>query len=264
MHRYWLGSLEDHELMQGLRSLVAGDRQTTAELLAHLAEVERRRLYAPAGYPSMFAYCVRAHGMSEDVAFKRIRVARAARRFPAILERIADGRLSLSGAMLLVPHLTDSNAAELIEAARGRSNREIQSLLAERFPQPDLPTLVMSIEPAPRSCGPAPADAAAPADLSRMAVTNPELAARPVVPCEAAAAAKSMGPLSPPTRAVATPLSSHRVAIQVTVDRTTYAKLEEARALLGHAVPAGDLASVLDRALDALLVQLRKRRCAAA
>ena len=37
-------------------------------------------------------------------------------------------------------------------------------------------------------------------------------------------------------------------------------KLEEARALLRHAVPDGDLAQIVDRAVDALLVKVKQRR----
>ena len=58
---------------------------------------------APAGYPSMHAYCVHELRMSEDVASKRIHAARAARNFPAIFAAVADGRLHLSGVCLLAP-----------------------------------------------------------------------------------------------------------------------------------------------------------------
>ena len=37
-------------------------------------------------------------------------------------------------------------------------------------------------------------------------------------------------------------------------------KLREAQDLLGHAVPSGKVADVIERALDALLVQLKKRK----
>ena len=64
-------------------------------------------------------------------------------------------------------------------------------------------------------------------------------------------------------RAKLTPLAPERFAIQVTVARTTHDKLRYAQELLGHAVPNGDVAQVLDRALDALIAQLERRRFAA-
>ena len=83
VNRYSLMHVADSTLLRDLRSLLARERAATAELLAHLAEVDARRLYAPAGYPSMFAWCVEELHLSEDAAFKRIRAARAARQFPA-------------------------------------------------------------------------------------------------------------------------------------------------------------------------------------
>ena len=49
---YSLSHLSDHVLLRDLTALVSEDRATTARLLAHLAEVDARRLYLPAGYPS--------------------------------------------------------------------------------------------------------------------------------------------------------------------------------------------------------------------
>ena len=40
-----LSHLTDHSLLQALTALVTRDRTTTAELLAHLAEVDERKLY---------------------------------------------------------------------------------------------------------------------------------------------------------------------------------------------------------------------------
>lgn len=84
MNHYSLTHVPDPVLLRDLRSLLARERATTAELLAHLAEVDDRRLYAAAGHPSMFAWCVEELHLSEDSACKRIRAARAARRFPAL------------------------------------------------------------------------------------------------------------------------------------------------------------------------------------
>src|SRR5205823_4145526 len=82
MHSYRLSHLADDALLRAVSTLVAQDRATTAALLAHLAEVDTRRLYLPAGHPSMFAYCVEALRLSEAAAYKRIQAARVARGFP--------------------------------------------------------------------------------------------------------------------------------------------------------------------------------------
>src|SRR5688572_3116702 len=102
---FWnLGARSDRELLEGLRVRVGNSRQLIAEVLAHLGEVEERRLHLHAGYGSMFVYCVSRLGMSEDEACRRIDVARLARRYPALFPRLATGQISLSVAALLKLH----------------------------------------------------------------------------------------------------------------------------------------------------------------
>src|SRR5512144_1290341 len=144
-----LSHLSNQELLRKLAALAARDRGTTAELLAHIAETDERRLYVEEGFPSMFAYCIQVLHMSEDAAFKRIRAARTARQFPAIFEAVADGRLHLSGVVVLAPYLTPENADELLAAAVHKTRAEIEWLLAERFPRPDLPERIEVLGPGP-------------------------------------------------------------------------------------------------------------------
>src|SRR5262249_40273564 len=124
-----------------LKESIARECSDTAALLADLAEVDARKLYLLAGYPSMHAYCVDELHLSEDAAFKRIRAARLARRFPSIYCAVAEGRLHLSALVLLKPYLTDATeatAAELLAAVTHRSKSQIERLLAERFPTSEM------------------------------------------------------------------------------------------------------------------------------
>src|SRR5262249_41545370 len=85
-----------------------------------------------------FAYCVGELRFSEEAAFKRIHAARAARRSPEIFAAVEDGRLHLSAVVMLAPHLTVDSAADLIAPPGGKTKVEIEQLLAERSPHPDL------------------------------------------------------------------------------------------------------------------------------
>src|SRR5688572_28117682 len=96
-----LAHLSDDVLLADLAALVATDRATTAALLAHLGEVDARKLYLPAACASLHVYCVRVLKLAEDAAFKRIAAARKARQFPALLDAIADGRLHLSAVVMI-------------------------------------------------------------------------------------------------------------------------------------------------------------------
>jgi len=245
---YSLSHLSDHVLLRDLASLVARDRATTAELLAHIAEVDARRLYLPAAHPSMFSYCVHELRLSEEAAFKRIHAARTARRYPALFTALADGRLHLSAVVMLAAHLRPENAAALLAAAAHRSKAGIERLLADLFPRPELPERLEAIPPPP--VPPLPSAPLAPASVDQHAPGRVEQL--------------SPGPMEPsaPHPRLA-PLAPERFALQLTVGRGTHDKLRHAQDLLGHQVPSGDLAQVLDRALDALIGQLEKRKFAA-
>ena len=147
MNTYSLSHLSAPVLLRDLAALVARERTTTAELLAHIAEVDARRLYLPAAYPSMFAYCVGELRLSEDAAFNRIRAGRTARQFPVIFEALAEGRLHLGAVLLRTPYLTPETAEGLLAAATHQSKSEVEQLLAERFPRPDLPARVQAVPP---------------------------------------------------------------------------------------------------------------------
>jgi hypothetical protein len=127
--------------------LVTQDWNRTADLIACMAEVDSRKLYLPEGYASMFAFCVGRYHMDEGVAYRRIRAARMARRFPVIIEAIREGRLHLTAIVLLAPHLTQGSS-DLLKAAEHKTRREIELLLAQRYPRPDLATRVFELTPA--------------------------------------------------------------------------------------------------------------------
>src|SRR4029453_298263 len=112
-----LQSSSDDELLRRLAELVSQSRRVEADLVAHIGEVDERRLYARQAFPSMFAYCTEHLHLSEAEAYRRITVARAARQFPALLDRLRDGRLHLSALARLVPLLTAQNCEALLERA---------------------------------------------------------------------------------------------------------------------------------------------------
>ncbi len=262
MSQYSLSHVPDSVLLNDLSKLVAQDRATSARLLAHIAEVDARKLYVPAAYPSMFEYCVRRLHMSEGTAFKRIRAARAALRFPVIFEAVAAGRLHLSAVVLLTPHLTPESADDLLRAAAHHSKSEIETMLAHRFPSPDLPATIRPLKVSPGTVeldsvlthSPSLALSSGPQSVDRTRETG-----EPPVSEDKPSAPRST--LVPPARIA--PLAPQRYAIQMTVDQSTHEKLQYARQLLGHQLPSGDIAAVFGRGLDALIRELEKQKFAA-
>lgn len=227
-----LARISDEKLIRGLETLLRDERQLEAEILAHVAEVDARRLYLERGFDSMFRYCVEDLRLSEGAAYHRIHVARAARRFPVILQMVAEGQMHLSGLVLLAPHLTDANHARLLEAATSCSKREIEELVATLFPRPLPPAYVARV---------------------------PEEIALPLDDASATA--------HPSTRVQRAPASVRAVRaqqykVQFVANSELRDQLEELQALLRHQIPDGDLGEIFQRAIALLLQETKRRRFA--
>ena len=228
-----LTDLTDDALVSRLSTLCAEGHVLTARLIVHLIEVEDRRLDLRAACTSMFDFCQRRLGMSEGAAFRRITAARVAKRFPALLERIERGELHLSTLVLLRPHLTEANVDELAAAVVGKTQRQVEELLARLAPKPDVPSAIVELG-------------------------APSNDARPTLFAGADGVDASHVPSAP--RARIEPLSEARYKVQLTASAELKAKLERACDLMRHRNPSGDLAIFLDAAIALLLAQLEKER----
>ena len=207
------------------------EREETASVVAHLAELDTRDVYLREGYTSLFVYCRDALGMSEGEAYNRIEVARTARRLPIVLDMLADGSLHLTAARLLAPHLPLDNHCEVLGSARGKTKLEIQEIVARLSPRPDVPASVRRLPaPHPESSPQAPMPVL-PAPLVSPA---PGLA----VPCRRFATA-AIGTVAHTSvvHAAVTPLSPDRYKLAVTIGGETFEKMRLAKDTLSHAIP---------------------------
>jgi len=213
--------------------------------------------------------------MSEGEAYNRIEVARTARRFPVVLDMLADGRVHLTAVRLLAPHLTADNHDDVLASARGKTKLEIQEIVARVAPRPDAPTSVRRVSASPEASPPV-AAAVATASLVPPVVSppllSPPLISAPVVSAPPAAGAPTAEPTralavaippAPVPRATVTPLSPERYKLQVTISGEILEKMRLAKDTLSHAIPTGDDAAILGRAFDALLEKLAKQKFAA-
>ena len=235
MNRYALSHLAEGALLAGLKMSLASERQSLALVLAHMAEVETRELYKPAGYSSMHVYCVHELHLSKDAANKRIRAARTARDFPAAFEKVEQGALRLTSLLILSSHLTAENAVELMAAAAFRSDFEVKEILSERFPQTPVPTTIEPIAEAQtlaeqQQCDRAPEQVAA---QPLQSVVNP-LQVKPIAP--------------------------GLYKAQLTMSRAMRDKLRRAKDLLGYRRVTPDEAEILEMGLDLLVARLEKQK----
>ena len=259
-------ALSDQDLLARLEVLAGKEREASVELVAHLAALDSRpALYAARGYGSLFTYCTQALRLSEDAACNRIAAARACRRFPVIIELLASGSLSLTSVRLLAQHLTAENLQSVLAKARDRSRREIDVLVAELAPRPDVPSTVRKL-PGPKA---APARAAGPVPAMKQATPDAEVNAS--VPSEAGTANAvdnpiTASPSAPPatTRPIVQALAPDRYYVRFTIGSETNEMLTRVQALLRREIPNGDPGVIFDRALRLLLEKVEKAKLGAA
>ena len=242
MQSYSFGHLSNDVTWNSYVAAELHETGRTAMTLALLAEVDERRLYLPAGYISMVDFSVRKRGLTEDMAWLRIRVARNGRMFPAIFPALADGRLNLTSVLLLAPKLTPENAEELLAAAAGKTKDELKLMLAERFPRPDLPTLVE-----PLSVNGETADS-----------PTSQLGLDPVGTLQSSPTTVRMDPL--PVGARLEPRSAGRYTLHCAVDQETNELLRYVQSLLGHTLPSGDVGEIHKRSLRVLAHELEQQK----
>ena len=233
-------TLSDAELLTEVHRLVRCERAATARLIEVLAELDARRLYLAEGCSSLFTYCTQVLHLSEHAAYGRIEAARAARKWPVVLDMLADGSLRLTAISLLSRHLTSENCATVLAAARHKSKRQVEEIVAALQPQPPAPSGVRKL-PTP--------SAEMPAAVPDADTTNRLRAVSNL--------------LSPARRTEVKPLAPEQYKVQFTASRETYNKRRQAQDLLRHRIPTGDVATIVDRALTLLLAELHKAKHAA-
>jgi 5-methylcytosine-specific restriction endonuclease McrA len=235
--------LSDGQLLAEVKRLAATERRATAALIRSLMELDARRLYLGEGC-SLFTYCTRVLHLAEGAAYNR---------FPMIVAALEDGSLTMTAVRLLAPHLTAENHQDVLASARHQRKADIERLVASLTPKPDAPAAVRKV-PLPRH---APPGANTCAMLS--AVGN-----QPAVQSAASAPAHAVVmQVRTPPRTV-TPLAPARYKLQLTISSETHDKWRRVQDLVRHAIPDGDPAEILDRALTLLLNDLERRRCAVA
>jgi hypothetical protein len=237
--------LSNADLVAVVSRYAQGERTATAQLIASLAEFDRRRLYLDEGFTSLFDYCRDVLHLSEHSSYARIEAARAARRFPCVVDMLREGSLSLTNLCLLRRHLTETNHVALLQEARHKRKPEVERIVARLQPRPDVASAVRRL-PAPRSAEVA-------CETSSSTLAEP-----------AAGSPQPITFLSPsvPKPAIIAPLTPERYKIQVTVDRETHDMLRQAQDLMRHAIPNGDPALIIARALRLLVDDQLKKKAA--
>jgi hypothetical protein len=238
-------NLSDAQLVEETKRLVRAEQNAAAGIVVHLADMEVRKIHLAEGFPSLYAYCVEELQLTEYEALNRIEVARAGRAYPRIFAMLADGSMTLTAAQLVARKLTTENHGDLLSAVSGRTKKDVLQVLARYFPQPDAASSVRKL-PIPR-----------PGEVTSILADRDNAA-----PTSTVMPAPTVPPTPANHRAVVTPLAPDRFKVTFTADADTCELLDLAKDMLSHAVPNGDAAEVVKRALETLVRDLTRRRFA--
>src|SRR5205814_1566710 len=169
----------------------------------------------------------------------------ACRRFPPVLDLLASGSVTLTSVRLLAAHLTVENHEAVLARAVGRTCHQIEALVAELAPRPDVPTSIRKL-PLPATSAP---------QLSASAVTDPPAMAHTM----------SRPPVSvpPARRPVIQATAPQRYRVQFTIDEETHDTLRRLQDLLRREIPSGDPGAIVSRALAVFRAKVEKAKCAA-
>jgi hypothetical protein len=250
--------LSDDDLRERLRSLRGRERRLLGGLLRHLAEADRRRASDGWGFPSLFVYCTEELRYSEAAAYKRITAARAAARFPRLWELLEQGRTHLEAILILAPHLTPENEGELLARAQGKSKRDVEALVAEIAPRPDVRDCVMRL-PAPAA---AEKRATSPDTIAfgpiavGTEVGSSSAPSLPDIPAASTVGQPAGFPglgMSAPAPDLLEALSPGRMHFGFTGSRRLWEKLERIKGLLRLRHPRGRLEDIIGEAADVFL-----------
>jgi hypothetical protein len=239
----------DDALVARLKSNAQGSRQKTVELLADLGELAARKLYRKEGPGRLFGYCTQVLRFSEAAAYNRIKAAKAARRYPVILDLLADGSVHLTTIRLLSPHLTLDNHRGLLSEATGRTRREVDKIVARLNPKQDVAATIRKLPSAERVEESTRDLFAAATSVAQTTDSNVTSTASPSAPAS--------------HRPLIAPLAPERYRLQLTIGEGAEKDLRVLQDLMRREIPSGDAAAIVERALERMRKEMERRKFAA-
>lgn len=146
-----LSKLKDTELLSRTKDLARREREITIEIVQHLREVERRKLYADLKYGSLFDYAVKELRYSASAAYRRIQMMRLVKEIPEAEAKVQSGALNLSSVCQAQNFFREVKRTEpqrvisvsekkaILEKLENKSAREAEKVLLEMSPRSALP-----------------------------------------------------------------------------------------------------------------------------
>jgi hypothetical protein len=130
-----LKHLTDTTLHQETQKLALREREITVQLLHHLKEIEKRKLFSEYKCSSLYDYCLKILGYSESSAYRRVQSSRALADIPEIAEKIEQGLLTTTNLTQAISFFKNENVTkkedklQILEKLEHQSKKEAEKIL---------------------------------------------------------------------------------------------------------------------------------------
>ncbi len=125
--------LSNLELDSKIKTLAQKEREVLHEILLHIHEADRRKLYLELAYPNLYAYLTEGCGYSAAAAQRRIDAARLITPVPEVAEKIKNGEISLSQVSYLQKAVREKSKTQKISAEK--KQEIIKKLCCKTMPE---------------------------------------------------------------------------------------------------------------------------------
>lgn len=139
-------SQPDQNIISELRLAIQEERKLTLQILQLINEAHDRRLYAGAGFSTLFEWLTKEFGYSAAAAMRRLDSARALRDVPSIEKKIETGEVNLTNLAKVQSvirseekrtgeRMNVTEREKAFEMIENKSSREVEVALTRAFPE---------------------------------------------------------------------------------------------------------------------------------
>lgn len=144
-----LVKMDDDQLLAETKKLAERERKIQVELLWHLLEIQRRKLFLRGGFSSLYDYVVKELGYGHGAAYRRIQAMRLLESVPAVAAKIEEGLINISTAAQVQNFIKSERKGgssvsykervEMVKAIENKSTREVEKHFIQLKPDNVLP-----------------------------------------------------------------------------------------------------------------------------
>lgn len=134
-----LTHLTDQSLLADTKLLAQKERTLSTQVLWHLREIDRRKLYADLKYSSLWEYATKELGYSEGTAFRRITAARALGAMPELGIKLNEGTLNLTTVAAVLKEFKNESTPkkrQVFAALENKTSLEAKEIIRELAGKP--------------------------------------------------------------------------------------------------------------------------------